>query len=134
MRAHSNWRLPMPISEPARVHCSCVISLSRAIEGFESYIADERRFSPRTVTAYRSDLERFVDFWEREFSNESASRTPLDRLDTLSVRSYLAHLHRARLSNRSLARHLSTLRSFFRWACRAGHLGANPAAGLPSPR
>jgi len=111
-----------------------VTSLARAIQGFESYIADERRYSPRTVTAYRSDLDRFADFWEREFAHESAGRTPVGRLDTLAVRSYLAHLHRARLSNRSLARHLSSLRSFFRWACRAGHLEKNPAAGLPSPR
>jgi integrase/recombinase XerC len=50
------------------------------------------------------------------------------------VRSYLAHLHRAKLSNRSLARHLSTLRSFFRWACREGHIEKNPAKGLPAPR
>ena len=111
-----------------------MISLSRAIDGFETYVADERRFSPRTVLAYRSDLDRFTDFWEREFAHESAGKTPLAKIDTLAVRSYLAHLHRARLSNRSLARHLSTLRSFFRWACREGHLEKNPAKGLPSPR
>ena len=39
-----------------------------------------------------------------------------------------------RLSNRSLARHLSTVRSFLRWACREGHIERNPARGLPSPR
>lgn len=111
-----------------------MISLSRAIDGFLTYIADERRFSPRTVLAYRTDLERFTNFWETEFANEQAGRTPLTRIDTLTVRSYLAHLHRARLANRSLARHLSTLRSFFRWACREGHLEKNPARGLPSPR
>jgi integrase/recombinase XerC len=111
-----------------------VISLSRAIDGFASYVADERRFSPRTVLAYRTDLRRFADFWEREFANAPAGRTPLSRVDTLAVRSYLASLHRARLSNRSLARHLSTLRSFFRWACREGHVERNPARGLPSPR
>ena len=111
-----------------------VISLSRAIDGFERYVADERRFSPQTVRAYRTDLDRFADFWEREFANESAGKTPLSRLDTLAVRSYLASLHRARLSNRSLARHLSTLRSFFRWACREGHLAKSPARGLPAPR
>jgi integrase/recombinase XerC len=116
------------------LHLSQVISLSRAIDGFQAHVADERRFSPRTVLAYRSDLDRFADFWEREFANESAGKTPLSRIDTLAVRSYLAHLHRARLSNRSLARHLSTLRSFFRWACREGHLEKNPARGLPSPR
>jgi integrase/recombinase XerC len=111
-----------------------LISLSRAIDGFERYVADERRFSPQTVRAYRTDLDRFADFWEREFANESAGKTPLSKVDTLAVRSYLASLHRARLSNRSLARHLSTLRSFFRWACREGHLAKSPARGLPAPR
>ena len=111
-----------------------MISLSRAIDGFERYVADERRFSPQTVRAYRTDLDRFADFWEREFAHESAGKTPLGKLDTLAVRSYLASLHRARLSNRSLARHLSTLRSFFRWACREGHLARSPARGLPAPR
>jgi len=111
-----------------------VISLSRAIDGFASYVADERRFSPRTVEAYGKDLARFAGFWEREFANQPAARTPLPKVDTLAVRSYLAHLHRDGLANRSLARHLSTLRSFFRWACREGHLEKNPARGLPSPR
>jgi integrase/recombinase XerC len=111
-----------------------VISLGRAIDGFTAHVAEERRFSPRTVEAYRRDLERFAGFWEREFANAEAAKTPLSRIDTLAVRSYLAHLHRDRLANRSLARHLSTLRSFFRWACREGHLEKNPARGLPSPR
>jgi integrase/recombinase XerC len=111
-----------------------LISLSRAIDGFERFVADERRFSPRTVLAYRSDLDRFADFWEREFAHESAAKTSLSKLDTLAVRSYLAALHRAKLSNRSISRHLSTLRSFFRWACREGHLAASPAKGLPAPR
>jgi len=111
-----------------------VITLSRAIDGFTSYLADERRFSPRTVTAYRTDLDRFADFWENEFANQPAEKTPVVQLDTLAVRSYLASLHRGRLANRSIARHLSALRSFFRWACREGHLERNPARGVPSPR
>lgn len=111
-----------------------MISLARAIDGFQTYVADERRFSPRTVLAYRTDLSRFAAFWETEFANESAGRTPLSKIDTLAVRSYLAHLHRGRLSNRSLARHLSTLRSFFRWARREGHVKKSPAHGLPAPR
>jgi len=111
-----------------------VLSLSRAIDGFESYLADERRFSPATVRAYRSDLDRFADFWEKEFAREEAGKTPLSRIDALAIRSHLASLHRDRLSNRSLARHLSTLRSFFRWACRDGHARKNPARGLPLPR
>jgi integrase/recombinase XerC len=111
-----------------------VISLSRAIDDFETYVRDERRFSPRTVLAYRTDLDRFANFWEREFANVSAGKTPLSKVDTLAVRSYLASLHRAKLAHRSLARHLSTLRSFFRWACREGHLDRSPAKGLATPK
>ncbi|HLN80924.1 MAG TPA: tyrosine recombinase XerC [Thermoanaerobaculia bacterium] len=111
-----------------------MITLARAIDEFETYVADARRYSPQTVRAYRSDLDRFAEFWEREFGESGASKTPLARVDTLAVRSYLASLHRARLSSRSLARHLSTLRSFFRWACREGHLEKNPARAIPAPR
>lgn len=111
-----------------------MMTLSQAIEGFESHLADERRFSPRTVLAYRSDLDRFAEFWEREFAHEEAGKTPLSRIDTLAIRSHLASLHRRRLANRSLARHLSTLRSFFQWACREGGLAKNPAKGIPLPR
>jgi integrase/recombinase XerC len=111
-----------------------VITLARAIDEFEGYVADARRLSERTVRAYRSDLDRFATFWERDFGEGGASTTPLSRVDTLAVRSYLASLHRSRLASRSLARHLSTLRSFFRWACREGHVEKNPARALPSPR
>jgi integrase/recombinase XerC len=111
-----------------------VLTLSRAIGGFEAYLSEERRFSPATVRAYRSDLDRFASFWEREFAHQDAGKTPLKAIDTLAVRSHLASLHRGRLANRSLSRHLSTLRSFFRWACRQGHLAKNPARGLPAPR
>jgi integrase/recombinase XerC len=111
-----------------------VITLARAIDEFEGYIADARRFSERTVRAYRSDLDRFATFWERDFGEGSAAKTPISKVDTLAVRSYLASLHRSHLASRSLARHLSTLRSFFRWACREGHVEKNPARALPSPK
>ena len=111
-----------------------VITLARSVDGFLAFLSDERRFSPRTIEAYRSDLERFIEFWQEEFANMPAARTSLDKVDTLSIRSHLAALHRAQLSNRSLSRHLSTLRSFFRWACREGHIEKNPAKGLPQPR
>ena len=101
---------------------------------FLNYLTYERNVSTNTVVAYRDDLESFVNFLCNDYLTMARDQLDLRRVDHLAVRSYLAHLHRARLSNRSLARHLSTLRSFFRWACREGHLEKNPARGLPSPR
>jgi integrase/recombinase XerC len=109
-------------------------TLSAAISEFLRAIAVERNFSPQTIRAYRADLERFRDFWEKEFAHEPAEATPLSRIDALAVRAHVASLHRAKLSSRSLARHLSAVRSMFAWACRSGWCVTNPAAGLPTPR
>src|SRR5580765_3473936 len=95
-------------------------TLSAAISEFLRAIAVERNFSPQTIRAYRADLERFRDFWEKDFAHEPADATPLARIDALAVRAHVASLHRASLSSRSLARHLSAVRSMFAWACRSG--------------
>src|SRR5262249_21996711 len=111
-----------------------VISLARAIDGSDAYQPEARRYSKATVLAYRGDLDRFADFWEKEFAHEPAGSTPVSKIDTLSVRSHLASLHRAKLSHRPPPRHLSTLRACFRWTCREGYLARSPAKGLPAPR
>jgi integrase/recombinase XerC len=109
-------------------------SLSAAVAEYLKYLSLQRNFSPQTVRAYRADLERFCEFWEKDFANEPARATQLSRIDTLAIRAHVASLHRAKLSSRSLSRHLSALRSFFAWACREGVCAKNPAAGVPSPR
>jgi integrase/recombinase XerC len=64
-----------------------------------------------------------------------AGDTPLTRLDTTSVRRFLAVLHGRGLSGRSLARVLSGWRAFYRYALdRDPALGADPCAGLRAPR
>ena len=109
-------------------------TLATALSQFLAHLTLERNFSPETARAYRADLGRFVEFWETEFANEPASRTPLSRIDTLAIRAHVASLHRGRMSKRSLARHLSTLRSFFAWACERELCRSNPARGVVSPR
>ena len=110
------------------------LTLRSAAAQFLDSLKLERNVSPETVRAYRADLSRFLDFWEKEFANEPAGRTPLSRVDALAIRAHVAALHRRRLSNRSLARHLSALRSLFSWACSRGHCRSNPARGIGSPR
>jgi integrase/recombinase XerC len=110
------------------------LSLSVAVAEYLKFLSLQRNFSPQTLRAYRADLERFCAFWEKDFANEPARLTLLSRIDTLAIRAHVASLHRAKLSSRSLSRHLSALRSFFAWACREGFCAKSPAAGVPSPR
>ena len=58
----------------------------------------------------------------------------LRRVDHLAVRSYLAHLSRRSLRRSSIARHLSALRSFFKFLMREGIAEANPARNVATPK
>lgn len=100
------------------------------IDRFVGYLADERNLSPHTRTAYRRDLGEFQAFLERQ---GGSSRDALVKIDSFLLRRYLAELHK-RNQRTSIARKLSSLRTFFRYLVREGLLASNPAAGLLTPK
>ena len=121
---------PHPQRRRAGLHCH---------RGDHALPRDRRlRVVPRRRAAlFPADGARLSDRSRRASSTSGRGSSARGRrrrrrsrsVDTLAVRSHLASLHRAGSANRSIARHLSTLRSFFRWACREGHLEKNPARG-----
>jgi integrase/recombinase XerC len=95
---------------------------------FLDYLHYERRLSPRTLAGYRRDLECFVDWL-----HEAGVREPA-RVDSQHVRAYAASRHRQGLSPKSLQRHLSAIRAWFRYLLREGRVAANPAEGVRAPK
>lgn len=95
------------------------------IQAYLAHCRIEKGLAFNTIEAYRSDLERFADFWE------SAGQPALDA--SLLAR-FLDSLRSRGLDSRSAARHLSALRGFFRFLLREGLIGRDPAEGLKSPR
>ena len=104
------------------------------IGAFLNYLTYERNVSQNTVEAYRDDLESFVSFLANDYLTMARDQIELRRLDNLSIRAYLAHLARKKLARSSIARHLSALRSFFRYLMREGIVDANPARTVATPR
>jgi integrase/recombinase XerC len=88
----------------------------------------ERRLSPHTLAAYRTDLGQFTEFCRR------LGLTRLPQVDRRVVRRFLAQLSSRGLAPRSSARKLSAVRSFLEDAVRRGLLETNPATGVPQPR
>ena len=101
---------------------------------FLDYLTYERNVSTNTIGAYRDDLESFVGFLCTDYFTMARDQVELGRIDHLAVRSYLAHLSRRKLSRASIARHLSALRSFFKYLVREGVVEANPARTVSSPK
>ena len=101
---------------------------------FLNHLMYERNVSPNTVEAYRDDLESFVGFLCNDYLTIGRDLLDLRRVDHLAVRSYLAHLARKKLSRASMARHLSALRSFFKYLMREGVVDVNPARTVATPK
>jgi integrase/recombinase XerC len=94
-------------------------------EDFLRHLATQRRCSPRTVEAYRSDLRQLIQL------NPGAELLQLAQAD---IRRTVARLHAAGLSPASLARVLSGWRSFFRWLGERQLVLANPVVGVRAPK
>lgn len=95
------------------------------IEAFLDHCRVEKGLAFNTIESYRRDLAKLASFWRCR---------PPRALDGLLVREYLDWLRNLGLSSRSLARHLSTLRSFCAFLLRAGALKSDPTAGIAAPR
>jgi len=104
--------------------------LAELRDDFRSYLDDERRFSPHTVKGYISDIGQFIGFIKRIFPQGIEA----DAIDITALRGYLGYLHSKGMNKRSVMRKLASLKSFFRFLVREGHLSHNPAKILHSPR
>ena len=108
--------------------------IHRLIDRFLEHLAEERNFSPHTLRAYRSDLDRFVSFLADDFLGRRPGEIEPAALDALAVRSFLAALGQQKVGRRSQARALSAVRSFLGFLCREGRLEHNPARTVRTPK
>lgn len=98
-----------------------------ALDGFIAHITRVRGLSPETVRAYGEHLDAFGAWLERQ---------DLDVLELKArdLRRYLAELQAARLSPRTVAAHLSSIRSLYRWLVEQGVLDSSAAETVQTPK
>jgi integrase/recombinase XerC len=98
------------------------------LEDFLRYLRVERQLSPHTLRNYRLDLTQFL-----EFCADHREDLSLDQVTYQDLRPFLAA---ALKKNRktTVARKLSTLRTFFKYLQRQGVASQNPARLAPAPK
>jgi integrase/recombinase XerD len=97
------------------------------ISSFVTHVKVEKGLSPNTVEAYHRDLVKFEAFTKkRKLTLEAVSKD--DLVD------FLAGLYREKLESRTVARHLVTLRNFFRFAQIQDLIATDPSINLESPK
>ncbi|HTZ99392.1 MAG TPA: site-specific tyrosine recombinase XerD [Candidatus Aquilonibacter sp.] len=97
------------------------------VREFLSSLRVEKGLSENTLLAYRRDICKFAEFvTERGLETKTITRS--DIVD------FLASLYQRGLDGRSVARHLVTIRNFFRFALIEDYVSDDPAATIESPR
>ncbi len=115
--------------------------LAEAARGeFLDWLTHERRASPLTVEAYGRDVAAFLGFLAGHLGGEP-DLAALAELRAADLRAWLAHEATLGTQNATRARHLSAVRSFFRWLARRHDVAnpqlrllATPRAKRPLPR
>lgn len=99
-----------------------------ALLQFIVYLETERRASPNTVTAYRTDLEGLMAFLDAH----KVEPRP-EAIDVYALRGWLGELARTHASS-SIGRKIASLRTWMRWMRKKGVISRSPADDLASPR
>lgn len=111
-----------------------------ARQAFLLWLGAERRASPLTVEAYGTDISGFLGFLSRHHGAEP-DVAALARVDTSDLRAWLASLANDGAVNATRARHLSAVKTFYRFLSRrhgvtnaALRLISGPRAKPPIPK
>ena len=106
--------------------------VEEALARFAQYLRSSN-FSDLTFKAYMTDLDKFFSFACAETGKDCASLA-LEDVDALLIRSYIQRLMARKMSKKSVARKLSSIRSFFRFAARENLVASSPAHTVKAPK
>ncbi len=105
------------------------MSVAIAIPEFLRYIRFEKRMSDHTFIAYQNDLTQFQQFLVHQFElNE------ITLVKHTHIRSWLAQLKEEKMSERTLQRKISAVKSLFKYLLRLGTVTQNPTGQLNTPK
>jgi len=104
--------------------------MKELIQEFSTYLEHEKRSSNHTLKNYLVDLTQYYEFLNGR-RKEGSWR--IDEIDHMSVREYIGTLF-GKKNPTSIARKLSSLRSFFDFCLKKGMIKTNPAKEVPAPK
>ena len=96
---------------------------------FLDYLAFEKRYSPHTLTSYRTDLIQFRDYLAVSYDN-----LPVEEANFQIVRSWIASLMDNAISPRSTNRKITTLRTYFQFLLKNEKISINPMLKIQGPK
>ena len=91
------------------------------INSFLDYLLLEKKYSVNTITAYKNDLISFRDFLLLEYNQDN-----LLEVHYPQIRNWIVSLVDADISNRTINRKVSSLKSFYKYLQKSEQIVINP--------
>jgi integrase/recombinase XerC len=91
------------------------------VDAFLEYLNLEKKYSAHTITAYKNDLQSFKKFLEMEYAQEN-----LREVHYSQIRNWIVNLVDIKVSNRTVNRKVSALKSFFTFLQKTKQIDYNP--------
>jgi len=107
--------------------------MEELIERFAAYLSVERNVSRHTVVSYLRDLRQFNSFLAERGYGQREGRVEAALVEDKHIKAFLGHLFK-QCRKVTIARKISSLKSFFRYLEKQGTLAVNPAELLGTPR
>ncbi len=91
------------------------------IDSFLEYLLLEKKYSKHTITAYKNDLISFRDFFVATYNEET-----IETAHYAEIRTWVVSLVNQKISNRSINRKVTSLRTFFKFLQKTKQIEINP--------
>src|ERR1700749_688263 len=107
------------------------------LERFIQYIKFEKRYSPHTVSAYRSDLDQFMRFLNNSGDLTDTAKpivTHPGQISYQDIRNWMVELMGEKIIARSVNRKMATLRKYFKFLLPEGVITDNPTSKIRSQK
>ncbi|MFQ5329330.1 MAG: site-specific tyrosine recombinase/integron integrase [Thermodesulfobacteriota bacterium] len=107
--------------------------MDELIGQFATYLSVERNVSRHTLSAYLRDIEQFCAFLREKGCGMRGERLEATLIDDGHIKSFLGLLY-GRCRRVTIARKISSLKSFFRYLEKQGVIVGNPAELISTPK
>ncbi|HEO8419024.1 tyrosine recombinase XerC [Niallia sp. FSL W8-0635] len=104
------------------------LELNNHVQAFITYLQIEKNYSPYTIEFYTQDINQFFHFMKDQVIDKLEDVSPSD------VRIYLTELFSQQLARKTIARKISSLRSFYRFLLREKVVENNPFSAVSIPK
>ena len=99
--------------------------LSELISEFLRYLLIDKAYSNNTIESYKRDLQKFLEF---------CKDIEINNISNEDLKKYIKHLNNVGLNKKSIARNISSLKSFYKFLVISKYIKDNPSEVLFSPK